>query len=101
MKSPRRRRSSTQRAANHSLRIRLDHESKEWISRAARLRGLSLSAYARAVAVPQARREVLPARGQTLVLTPEEQLAFRTALAEPTRLTETQRRLGSIMRGQE
>jgi uncharacterized protein (DUF1778 family) len=101
MKSPRRRRSSTDRAAIHSLRIRLDHESKEWISRAARLRGLSLSDYVRAVAIPQARREVLAARGQTLVLTPEGQLAFWNALAEPPRLTEAQRHLGSIMRGQE
>ena len=101
MKSPRRRRSSTPRPAIHSLRIQLDDESKEWISRAARLRGLSLSDYVRAVMIPQARREVLAAREQTLALTPEEQLAFWNALAGSPRLTEAQRRLAPMMRGRE
>src|SRR5262245_31095216 len=101
MKSPRRRRSSTPRPAIHSLRIRPDDESKKWISRAARPRGMSLSDYVRAVMIPQARREVLAAREQTLALTPEEQLAFWNALSGATTLTEAQRRLGSIKRGLE
>lgn len=37
-------------------------------------------------------------REQTLSLTPEEQLAFWNALAAPPPLTETQRRLGTLMR---
>ncbi len=68
---------------------------------AARLRGISLSDYVRTVAVPQARREVRTAREQTIALTPEEQLAFWKALAEPPKLTEAQRRLGALMRGEE
>jgi uncharacterized protein (DUF1778 family) len=81
--------------------VRLDDESKACLTEAARLRGISLSDYVRAVTVPQARREVSAAREQTLALTPEEQLAFWKALAEPPKLTEAQRRLGSIMRGEE
>jgi uncharacterized protein (DUF1778 family) len=81
--------------------VRLDDESKECLARAAKLRGISLSDYVRAVTVPQARREVDAARERTLALTPEEQLAFWKALAEPPKLTEAQRRLGSLMRGEE
>jgi uncharacterized protein (DUF1778 family) len=81
--------------------VRLDDESKACLTEAARLRGISLSDYVRAVTVPQARREVNAAREQTLALTSEEQLAFWKALAEPPALTEAQRRLGSVMRGEE
>jgi hypothetical protein len=34
-----------------------------------------------------------------IVLTPEEQIAFWTALHDPVRLTKAQRRLGALMRG--
>jgi uncharacterized protein (DUF1778 family) len=81
--------------------VRLDDESKECLSQAAKLRGISLSDYVRVVTVPQARREILSARQQTIALTPEEQLTFWKALAEPVKLTEAQRRLGSLMRGEE
>jgi uncharacterized protein (DUF1778 family) len=92
---------SRRRPPSRALKIRLDDQSKECLSQAARLRGISLSDYVRTVAVPQARREVLAAREQALALTAEEQLAFWKALAEPPTLTEAQRRLGSIMRGEE
>ena len=80
--------------------VRLDAESKAFVADAARLRGISLSDYVRTVTVPQARREVLAAREQTLALTPEEQLAFWQALDAPASLTESQKRLGAIMRGE-
>jgi uncharacterized protein (DUF1778 family) len=80
--------------------VRLDDESKACLAQAAKLRGISLSDYVRAVTVPQARREVLAAREQTLALTPAEQLAFWNALAGPPTLTESQERLGSLMRGE-
>jgi uncharacterized protein (DUF1778 family) len=79
--------------------VRLDPESKVCLARAAELRRISVSDYVRTVTVAQARREVLAAGEQTLVLAPEEQLAFWKALAEPPGLTEAQRRLGSVMRG--
>jgi uncharacterized protein (DUF1778 family) len=101
MATPSRRRSPARTPATRSLMVRLDADSKECLSQAAKLRGISLSDYVRAVTVPQARREVLAARQQTIVLTPEEQLSFWTALAEPANLTEAQRRLGSLMRGEE
>ena len=101
MTSPGRRRSPARTSTTRSLMVRLDEESKECLSRAAKLRGISLSDYVRAVTVPQARREVQAAQEQTISLTPEEQLAFWKALAEPAKLTEAQRRLGAIMRGEE
>ncbi|WP_205678992.1 type II toxin -antitoxin system TacA 1-like antitoxin [Aquisphaera insulae] len=81
--------------------VRLDEDSKRCLLEAARLRGISPSDYVHAVAVAQARREVAAAREQTLAMTPEEQLAFWNALADPAPLTEPQRRLGSLMRGRE
>jgi uncharacterized protein (DUF1778 family) len=98
MPTPRRRRLSAHRTSN-SVRIRLDEDSKECLTQAARLRGISVGDYVRAVTVPQARRELLAAREQTLAMAPEEQLAFWKALAEPPKLTEAQRRLTSLMRG--
>ena len=82
------------------LMVRLDKESKAFLSQAAKLRRISVSDYVRQVTVAQARREVLAAREQTLALTPEEQLAFWQALNEPSTLTDAQRRLGELMRGE-
>jgi hypothetical protein len=47
-------------------------------SEAAKLRGISLSDYVRTVTVPQARREVLAAREQTLAMTPRSSLPSGT-----------------------
>ncbi|NLX97820.1 MAG: DUF1778 domain-containing protein [Rhodopirellula sp.] len=80
--------------------VRLDRRSKEYLSRAAQLRQVSVSDYVRTVTVGQARREVEAAREQVLALTPEEQLAFWQALNEPAGLTDAQRRLGALMRGE-
>jgi uncharacterized protein (DUF1778 family) len=80
--------------------VRLDDESKEFLAQAARLRRISVSDYVRAVTVAQARREVLAAREQVICLSPEEQFAFWNALNETPRLTEAQRRLGAVMRGE-
>lgn len=83
-----------------SLMVRLDESSKAFLAQAAELRGVSLSDYVRTVTVAQAKKEVLAAREQTIVLTPEEQLAFWNALHEPIKLTPAQKRLGRIMRGE-
>jgi len=82
------------------LAVRLDKESKQCLAEAARLRGVSISDYVRAVMVPQARREIRAANGQVIAMTPEEQLSFWNALNEKPKLTPAQRRLGSIMRGE-
>jgi len=82
------------------LMVRLDDESKAYLAQAAELREISVSDYVRMVTVAQARREVRAAREQTIALTPEEQLAFWNALNETPRLTASQRRLGSVMRGE-
>ncbi len=94
------RRSPAKTPAGRSLMVRLDDDSKACLSQAAKLRGISLSDYVRTVTVPQARREVAAAREQTLALTPAEQLAFWNALATPSALSESQKRLGAIMRGE-
>jgi hypothetical protein len=54
----------------------------------------------RTVTVAQARKEVLASREQIISLTPEEQLAFWTALNETPKLTAAQKGLGKVMRGE-
>jgi uncharacterized protein (DUF1778 family) len=100
MSTPRPPRSRTKTPAVQSLMVRVDAESKAYLRKAAELRGISLSDYVRTVTVAQARRELLAAREQTLALTAEEQIAFWKALAAPPKLTEAQRRLGAVMRGE-
>jgi uncharacterized protein (DUF1778 family) len=100
MPKSRPRRTLVQTPKGGSLMVRLDNDSKDCLSQAAKLRGISLSDYVRTVTVPQARREVIAAREQTLALTPAEQLAFWNALATPPALSESQKRLGSLMRGE-
>jgi len=80
--------------------VRLDAESKAYLGKAAKLRRISVSDYVRTVTVPQAQKEVLAAREQTISLTSEEQLAFWNALNDPPRLTKAQRQLGAAMRGE-
>ncbi len=82
------------------LMVRLDEESRSYITQAAQLRRISLSDYVRQVTVAQARREVASARTQTVVMSPDEQLEFWTALNEVPRLTPQQKALGKIMRGE-
>lgn len=82
------------------LMVRLDAESKQALAAAAELRRISISDYVRTVTVAQARREVASARDQTILLSPDEQLAFWQALQAPPKLTPSQKRLGALMRGQ-
>lgn len=81
------------------LMVRLDEKSKKLLTQAAELRRISVSDYVRTVTVAQARREVEAAGGQTIALSPEEQLAFWQALQEPAKPTPAQKRLGALMRG--
>lgn len=82
------------------LTVHLDTDSKNNITRAAALRGISIDEYIRNVVVAQARREIDAAAHQIIALTPEEQLAFWQALNEPVKLTENQKALGALMRGE-
>ena len=81
--------------------VRLDPESKHALAAAAQLRRISVSDYVRTVTVSQARREVVSAREQTILLSPDEQLAFWQALQSPVKPTPAQRRLGAMMRGEQ
>ncbi len=87
-------------ATSVSLMVRLDEESKSNIAKAAELRKVSISDYVRMVTVSQARREVEGAQHNRLALTPDEQLVFWNALHAPPELTEAQRELGQVMRGE-
>lgn len=78
----------------------LDEESKACVAKAAALRGMSISDYAVAVVVAQARRDVGDGESNALTLGPEGQLQFWNALAEASELTEAQRELGAVMRGE-
>lgn len=82
------------------LMVRLDEESKACLTAAAALRKISVSDYVRTVTVPQARREVEAAEQRTIVLTPDEYLAFWNALQEPVKVTPALEKLGAIMRGE-
>jgi uncharacterized protein (DUF1778 family) len=88
----------TKKAAS-PLMVRLDRADKAVLAAAARLRRVSVSDYVRTVTVAQAAREVGAAEGQTIALTPDEQLAFWKALSEPPVLSAAQRKLGELMRG--
>jgi uncharacterized protein (DUF1778 family) len=82
------------------LMVRLDAESKQVLTDAAELRRISVSDYVRTVTIAQARREVASARDQTILLTPDEQLAFWQALQAAPKLTPAQKRLAALMRGE-
>ena len=90
---------TTTEATVRPLKIRLDAESKQSLLAAAKLRRISVSDYVRTVTVAQARREVASARDKTILLSPEEQLAFWQALKTPSKITPAQKRLGAMMRG--
>lgn len=93
-------RRSASAAKTSNLMVRVDRPSKQVIAHAARIRGVSASDYVRSVVVAQARREVDEARTRTILLTPDEQLAFWQALERPAELTPRQKQLGRIMRGE-
>ena len=93
-------RSSGSKASVSPLMVRLDAESKATLAAAAELRRISVSDYVRQVTVAQARKEVSAAADQVMVLTADEQLAFWNALQQPVKLTEAQKRLRHIIRGE-
>ena len=86
---------------NTSLMVRLDDDSKSYITRAAELRHVSISDYVRMVTVSQAQREVREAEQSTIALTTDEQLEFWKALAQTPKLTKAQQGLGVVMRGEQ
>ena len=83
------------------LMVRLDADSKKALTAAAELRRISVSDYVRVVTVTQARREVASAADQTILLSPDEQLAFWQALQSPGKLTPAQKKLGRLMKGEQ
>ncbi len=93
-------RSPKKALSTRSLMVRLDEESKGYLTRAADLRRISVSDYVRTVTIAHARREVEAAGEQIIALSAEEQIAFWNALNRPPRLTEAQQHLGAIMRGE-
>ena len=86
--------------ASTTLMVRIDESSKEYIAKAAALRRISISDYVRSITVTQAEREVRAAEDLVIALTPDEQLAFWNALNQPAELTDAQKTLGALMRGE-
>lgn len=62
--------------STRSLIVRLDEESKGYLTRAADLRRINVSDYVRTVTVAQARREVKAAGEQVIALSAEEQIQY-------------------------
>ncbi len=81
------------------LMVRLDDSSKRLLSQAAELRKISVSDYVRMITLAQAKREVAAARDQLIILSPDEQLAFWSALKSLPKLSPAQKKLGAVMRG--
>ena len=93
-------RSSKKHSSASPLMVRLDEESKGFLTAAAELRQISVSDYVRVVTIAQARREVEASKEGAIVLSPSEQLAFWRALDRPAKLTRSQKHLGKLMRGE-
>ncbi|MBT5706931.1 MAG: DUF1778 domain-containing protein [Verrucomicrobia bacterium] len=89
----------TSQALREQILVRLDKTSKDCLTKAAELRRISVSDYVRQITVTQAKREVEEAGNNTISLTADEQRAFWTALSETPRLTQSQKALGAIIRG--
>jgi uncharacterized protein (DUF1778 family) len=96
----RKHRSTEPSLKSSNLMVRVDRSSKDAITRAARIRGVSASDYVRSVVLAQARREIEEARSRTVTLSAEDQLAFWEALQQPASLSPRQHELGKIMRGE-
>ncbi len=79
--------------------IRLDASSKDYLSKAAEIRKISVSDYVRQVTVLQAKREVEESGKNIIALTPEEQEQFWHALNEAPKLTKSQKKLRAIAHG--
>lgn len=82
-----------------NVMLRMDQSSKKVLTRAATLRGVSMSDYVRQVVLAQARRELDEARSRTISLSAAEQHEFWVALQAPVKLTKRQRELSRVMRG--
>ncbi|MBW3600644.1 MAG: DUF1778 domain-containing protein [Planctomycetes bacterium] len=80
--------------------IELDREAAACIAAAAKTRGVSVGDYVRDIAVNQARRDIRASEHDVIALTPEQQLELWKALQESPQLTDEQRRLGAIIRGE-
>lgn len=88
------------KAVTESLMVRVAPADKKLIRKAAELRHISVSDYVRSVTLTQAKREVEDEGERVIRLSPQGQLAFWNALHEPVMLTEAQKRLGRIARGE-
>ena len=86
--------------ASTTLMVRIDEPGKACIAKAAALRRISISDYVRSITVTQAEREVRAAEEQVIALAPGEQLVFWNALNQPAELTDAQKALGTLMRGE-
>ncbi len=87
-------------AVAHSLKVSLDSKGMAELAKAAAIRRMNVSDYVREVTLSQARKEIAAASSQTIVLSPEEQLAFWNALNQSPPLTVAQAKLGKLMRGE-
>lgn len=77
--------------------VRMDEESKLLLVTAAQLRKVSVSDYVRMIMVEQAKREIEAADSTTIAMTPDEQMQFWNALAQPAKLTRSQKSLSQII----
>ena len=85
--------------SDFDLVVRLDSRTKAVILQAARRRGMSMSDYVRMVAGMHAKADVEGTAVDVITLSPQEQMEFWEALHAEPELTDAQRELGSLLRG--
>lgn len=84
-----------------TLQTRMTEEQKRVILEAAENRQIAVSEYVRMTVCEQAKRELEAAAQHAYCLTATEQAALWKALHAPVKLTEAQKRLSRLMRGEE
>lgn len=82
------------------IQARINSENKGLIVQAAKLREIPVSDYMRLVLIDQARKEVTSNEQRVLQLTADEQIEFWNALDNPKSLTESQKELGKLIKGE-
>ena len=82
------------------IQARINSENKGLIVQAAKLREIPVSDYMRLVLIDQARKEVTSNEQRVLQLTAAEQIEFWNALDNPKSLTESQKELGKLIKGE-
>lgn len=83
-----------------TIQARINPANKEIITQAAKLREIPVSDYIRTTVLEQAKKEVSSSKLNILQLTEAEQLSFWHVIDSEPKLSNSQKELGKLMRGE-